>query len=153
MYKILDFSFKIYSLFAISLSAAAPSFSQANVDSIARPEKLTAGEIMRKTINSIPLNYDMDEFSASFYVRDLLSINDTTYFNTEYAGDLIHFNTLDSIGNERYYNERRINLEISERPIIHGIYDKFLFGGDPFLHYPMFTAKDQNNFIYSQDTI
>lgn len=153
MFKKLEFNFKKYYLFALCLSVAASSFSQANTDSIALPEKSTAGEIMSKAISAISQNYDLNKFSASLYVSDLLSINDTIYMNTEYAGDLILFNTLDRTGFERFYNERRINIEISERPIIHGIYDKFLYAGEPFIHYPMFTDKDQSNFIYIQDTI
>lgn len=116
-------------------------------------DELNARIVVQKAIKAIPDNYDMGGFSASFYIRDYLSINEKAYQNTEFAGDLIHFNTLDSLGFRRYYNERKINVKIPERPIIHGIYDKFMHSGNPFIHYPVFYPKNQSNFIFKQDKI
>jgi len=115
--------------------------------------ELNAKIVIQKAINAIPENYDMGEFSASFYIRDYLSINDTAYFNTEYFGDLIHFNTIDSVEYRRYYYERRINVESPDRPIIHGIYDKFMHAGNPFIHFSIFDSKKQSNFDFKQDMI
>jgi hypothetical protein len=95
----------------------------------------------------------MGNFSASFYIKDYLSINDTAYLSTEFAGDLIHFNTLDSNGYRRYYYERKITIEIPDRPIIHGVFDNFMHAGNPFIHVPVFSTKNQANFIFKQDTI
>ena len=91
-----------------------------------RAKKLSVKEILKKAIKAIPDNYQMDDYHTSFYIKDLLNINDTIYRNNEYVGDLI-YNKKDKRKYSQVFNEARYDSILYQRPIMHNYLSEFIF--------------------------
>jgi hypothetical protein len=92
----------------------------------------------------------------SFYIKDLMSINDTVYRENEFAGELFYNKKIYKDMYMPFFNEARYSYDPDEAPITHPLFMGFIPTLSLFYivnHDKIFFKNKQREFTFELDTI